>query len=84
MMDRKLSGSKRHFNRAAVVEPGNGLAPRQQIVLVIGFDMLLVGPLMAAGQHLHAAVFGCRVGEGEPERNDVVRIEAVIGGIPVP
>ena len=46
--------------------------------------MLLVGPFVAAGQHFHAAVFGRRIGKGEPQRNYVMRVEPVIGGILVP
>ena len=48
MMHRKLTGLKRHRHCAAVVDALDGLTADEQIVVVIGFNVALVGRPVAA------------------------------------
>ena len=81
MMHRKLTGLERHSHCAAVVDALDGLTAYEQIVVVIGLNVAMVGRPVAARRDPHATGFFACIREGEPERHYIVRVQPVIGGI---
>ena len=84
VMDRELALRQLQVDRLRFVQPLDGLAAPQQIVVVRRLAVPVGGPEVRARDHPHAAVGPVAVGQRDPDRRQRVRIEPEIGRILVP
>ena len=85
MMQRHFAGAQRPKHRLILVDIGNLLATRQQIVVGKGVMMRDKPTFVAARQKPYATGFDADVGQGDPGRRLIIRLaHAPIGDVLMP